>query len=181
MEPSTELPPSTRRSTNLGDVNRIAVVHVGTSWSSQAWLFEITRSRNGLFASTDSTLISSVWAFLILLSGRREGCPSRPPTPPCVRVRTRRFERATTWPRLARGDSGGPTVPIAAWVWPRAYARRRHSTRLCAPWPSPCARVPPTGPTPPAFDTGFLVDAIAPTRSCGGVDVSIDPANRRAV
>jgi hypothetical protein len=31
-----------------------------------------------------------------VLSGRREGCPSRPPTPPCVRVRTRRFERSTT-------------------------------------------------------------------------------------
>lgn len=37
------------------------------------------------FAVFWSTVMRIVW-------GRREGRPSRPPTPPCVRVRTRRFE-----------------------------------------------------------------------------------------
>jgi hypothetical protein len=80
MAPSTELPHSTRRSTNLGDVKRIAAVHVGLSWSSQAWLFEITRSRNGLFASTDCTWIASVPAFLILLLRQRTRMPARAAT-----------------------------------------------------------------------------------------------------
>ena len=38
-------------------------------------------------------------------SGRREGYPSRPPTPPCVRFRTRRFKCAAADPGVESEDS----------------------------------------------------------------------------
>ena len=41
--------------------------------------------------------------------GRREGYPSRPPTPPCVRFRTRRFKCAAADPGVESEGSGAPT------------------------------------------------------------------------
>jgi hypothetical protein len=40
--------------------------------------------------------------------GRRESCPSRPPTPPCVRVRTRRFTWTAAWPGVDQEGFGVP-------------------------------------------------------------------------
>ena len=44
-------------------------------------------------ADIDHTVAGFTRALEALLPGRREGRPSRPPTPPCVRDRTRRFKR----------------------------------------------------------------------------------------
>ena len=43
---------------------------------------------------------------VLVRSGRREGYPSRPPTPPCVRFRTRRFKCSAADPGVESEGSG---------------------------------------------------------------------------
>ena len=62
-------------------------------------------------------------------SGRREGYPSRPPTPPCVRFRTRRFKCSAADPGVESEGSGVPTPQASDCSRPHACARPPRSTR----------------------------------------------------
>ena len=62
-------------------------------------------------------------------SGRREGYPSRPPTPPCVRFRTRRFKCSAADPGVESEGSGVPTPQASDCSRPLACARPPRSTR----------------------------------------------------
>ncbi len=62
-------------------------------------------------------------------SGRREGYPSRPPTPPCVRFRTRRFKCSAADPGVESESSGVPTPQASDCSRPHACARPPRSTR----------------------------------------------------
>ena len=62
-------------------------------------------------------------------SGRREGYPSRPPTPPCVRFRTRRFKCSAADLGVESEGSGVPTPQASDCSRPHACARPPRSTR----------------------------------------------------
>ena len=61
--------------------------------------------------------------------GRREGYPSLPPTPPCVRFRTRRFKCSAADPGVESEGSGVPTPQASDCSRPHACARPPRSTR----------------------------------------------------
>ena len=111
-------------------------------------------------------------------SGRREGYPSRPPTPPCVRFRTRRFKCSAADPGVESEGSGVPTPQASDCSRPHACARPPRSTRRLARWRWPCAHAQPQVPVRPFCDTESSVSSIAPTEFCGGAGESIDPVCR---
>jgi len=77
------------------------------------------------------------------ISGRRRGCPRRPPTPPYVRFRIRRFMKHT---EAAADDQAVTRVQMyqrSAWETPRSYARRRSSTTGHARWRPTATHGPP--------------------------------------
>ena len=82
-------------------------------------------------------------------SGRREGYPSRPPTPPCVRFRTRRFKCSAADPGVESEGSGVPTPQASDCSRPHACARPPRSTRRLARWRWPCAHAQPRVPVRP--------------------------------
>ena len=66
-------------------------------------------------------------------SGRREGYPSRPPTPPCVRFRTRRFKCSAADPGVESEGSGVPTPQASDCSRPHACAPYRRSRLVVMP------------------------------------------------
>jgi hypothetical protein len=108
-------------------------------------------------------------------SGRREGRPSRPPTPPCVRGRPRRFTWTAAGPAGARGGAGTPSRRVSDDGPPRAWARRPQATRPRARSRWPGAHVLPPVRVPPAGGSGSWVCAMAPTRWGAGTSMAPPP------
>ena len=77
--------------------------------------------------------------------GRRRGHPRRPPTPPYVRFRIRRFTKPSASGDAVREDSPVHARQGSASATPRSCAKLPRSTRVRARWKLTTKRDPPRG------------------------------------
>jgi hypothetical protein len=101
-------------------------------------------------------------------SGRRAGCPARPPTAPCVQGRPRRFTWTAPGPAVARVDArvsplsqsprgdgclpmGGPSLPPRSTAWCYGLPGTRHLQAQGHQLASAEPRVAPWLPQPQAY------------------------------